>query len=301
MGPTRRNTTLHFFVITLAVFTIVLTWTDHFFFKHNKGFSIWHLYSRSKEYSIWDQEMDTKLPLSTLKGIFAEPFTYLGRGHQSIVFESADHEYVLKLCSIHSHLRAFGWLKHPLSRMTTKRKVIEARNITKLTETKKSHAFAFSALESGSGIVLIHMNKSENFPLNAVVRDPLGYTYTLPLKETFFLLQKKGTLIFPTLQHFLHAGQISQAKAAIENLLTFIHDRSLKGIKDDDPVLEKNYGFYGTTPFQLDTGRLRQDETLTNKGLAKKETIAITEALESWLTHISPELLAHYRETLDRL
>ncbi|MEI8329588.1 MAG: hypothetical protein WCG14_06290 [Chlamydiia bacterium] len=301
MGPTRTNTTLPFFLITLAIFAIVLTWTDHFFFKHNKGFSIWHLYSSSKQYSSWDQETDTKLPLPALKGIFAEPFTYLGRGHQSIVFESADHEYVLKLCSIHSDLRPFGWLKRPLSRMTTKRKVIESRNITNLTETKKSHSFAFSSLESGSGIMLIHMNKSENFPLNVVLIDPLGYTYTLPLKETFFLLQKKGTLIFPTLQHFLHAGQISQAKAAIENLLTFIHDRSLKGIKDDDPVLEKNYGFYGTTPFQLDTGRLRPDETLTNKALAKKETVTITEGLQSWLTQTSPELLAHYRAALDRL
>ncbi|MCX6987377.1 MAG: hypothetical protein NT065_04390 [Chlamydiae bacterium] len=301
MHSPKKNTLLKLFISVLIVFTLSLKLMDHFFLKCNKGFTIWQLYSNHNEYRDWDAETNTNLPLIEIENIFNQPFTYLGKGHQSIVFESADRNYVLKLSLLHSDLRRLGWLKHPLSRITNARDPIESENKQTFIATKQSHAFAFSSLKSASGILVLHMDKSVNFPFTALLTDPLGHTYSIPLKDTFFLLQRKGTLVFPTIQNFLDKKEMGLAKEAIDNLISFIYFRSLNGIKDDDPVIKKNYGFYGTEAFQLDTGKIRQEPMLKNRVSAKEETIAITKPLESWLTETSSELLSHYQNTINRL
>lgn len=301
MHTPKKDISLQLFLSVLILFTFSLKFIDHFFLKSNKGFTIWQLYSNHTEYIHWDAQTNTTLSLIELEKIFSHPFTYLGKGHQSIVFESADHDYVLKVSLLHSDLRRLGWLKRPLSRITHQRDLIESKNKQNFMETKQSHAFAFSSLKSASGILVLHMDKSLNFPFTALLTDPLGHTYSIPLKDTFFLLQKKGTLVLPTIQNLLDKKEMGLAKEAIDNLISLIYIRSLNGIKDDDPVIKKNYGFYGTEAFQLDTGKLRKEPMLESPTAAKKETITLTEPLESWLATTSTELLSHYRNTINRL
>ncbi|NDE83032.1 MAG: hypothetical protein EB051_05420 [Chlamydiia bacterium] len=301
MHSPKKNTPLKLFISVLIIFTFSLKFLDHFFLKSNKGFTIWQLYSNHNEYTDWNAQTNTNLSLIEIEKIFKRPFTYLGKGHQSIVFESADHNYVLKLSLLHSDLRRLGWLKRPLSQITNARDPIKSRNKQTFIETKQSHAFAFSSLKSASGILVLHMDKSRNFPFTALLTDPLGHTYSIPLKDTFFLLQKKGTLVFPTIQNFLDKKEMDLAKEAIDNLINLIYFRSLNGIKDDDPVIKKNYGFYGTEAFQLDTGKIRQEPMLSNRVSAKEETVSITKPLESWLAETSSELLSYYQNTIKRL
>ena len=90
-------------------------------------------------------------------------------------------------------------------------------------------------------------------------------------------------------------------KEMIHNVLTFIVQRSLKGLKDDDAVLQKNYGLLGTKLFQLDTGRLKKNFSLMKLSAAKEEARIIVEPLRNRLQALSPELLQYYNDTLEEI
>ena len=93
--------------------------------------------------------------------------------------------------------------------------------------------------------------------------------------------------------------RIPELKEMIHDVLIFIVDRSLKGLKDDDPVLEKNYGLIDNKLFQLDTGRLKENFSLTDHFSAKEEARIIAEPLKKRLEALSPELLQYYNKTLE--
>lgn len=278
-----------------------LALTDRYFLRQNKGFCQWQIYSRETTRKLWDEKTFSSVSSDDLQTIFKRPFTYLSKGHQSVAFESSDGQYVLKFYRFPTHMRPLGWMYRPISRFSQKRMAIWEYNKAKFSETRESHLLAFSEFGKESGLIAIHMDKSFNCPYIAQIKDPLGMGYEVLLKDTYFLVQRKGSLFFPTLDAYVKAGKISEAQEVIYNTISFIMERSKKRIKDEDAILEKNYGLVGTHLFQLDTGRLHRESSLSNFQIAKNDAVIITEPLKNWLQAVSPELLQYYQDILEKI
>jgi len=301
MNSTSSKKTIIWLLSGLIIFTISLVITNRFFLQHNKGFCIGQIYSTQPIDGSWDPSSSSSVSTLELQDILTQSYSYLEKGHQSVVFESEDKNYVLKFYRFPSHMRVTGWMSRPLTRFTDKRKAIRNYDENKFVETKKSHLLAFDALRQESGLIAVHMSKSENCPYTVHIKDALNHPYQVALKDTFFVLQRKGQLIFPTLSELIKQGRISEAQSIIDNTISFVLMRSSKGIKDEDPILEKNYGLLGSYLFQLDTGRLKISSSIKKPEDAKSEALTITEPLKNWLSIVSPDLLQYYLNTTEKI
>lgn len=284
-----------FFILCLFALLFAFVSVDRYFLKANQGFCIRHIYSSTPLKTAWNISDHCSLPEEEMKMIFSQPFFYLGKGHQSFVFQSRDHQYVLKFYRFPSHLRPFPWLNHPIaSRFKKKRQQIEQYNLKKLEESLQSYQLAFSHLQEESALICIHLARTASFITPIQLVDPLGQTYSVPLHETCFLLQKKGDLIFPTLKQFISENRIEEAKLLIQNIFAFISQRMSKGIEDKDAMLRKNYGCFGSNVFQLDVGKLSYNPHIQDIKEIKKQQAHICQDLGSWLQKEHQELYEDY-------
>jgi hypothetical protein len=292
---------------TIALITICLllggsfSLLDRHFIRSNKGFCVWQIYSQQPQNTSWDEKSFSSLTSQELQEVFSQGFSYLGHGHQSLAFESKDEKYVLKFYRFPGEMRINGWMVRPITRFKNKRRAIQKYNENKFIQTKLSHTLSYNTFKEESALLAIHLEKSVDCPYVVTLTDHLHARYAVPLKDTCFILQKKGDLFFPTLEKLFEENRIPELKEMINDVLTFIVDRSLKGLKDDAPVLEKNYGLLDNKLFQLDTGRLKKNFSLTERSAAKEEARFIVEPLKNRLESLSPELLQYYNKTLEEI
>ncbi|MCX6989720.1 MAG: hypothetical protein NTX49_01450 [Chlamydiae bacterium] len=292
---------------TIALITLCLllggsfSLLDRHFTRNNKGFCVWQIYSHQPQNTSWDERGSSSLTTQELQEVFSQGFSYLGHGHQSLAFESNDGQFVLKFYRFPGEMRVNGWIVRPITRFKNKRRAIQKYDENKFIQTKLSHALSYDCFKEESALLSIHLEKSLNCPYVVTLTDHLHAQYTVPLKDTCFILQKKGELFFPTLDKLFKEERIPELKEMIHNVLTFIVQRSLKGLKDDDAVLQKNYGLLGTKLFQLDTGRLKKNLSLMKLSAAKEEARIIVEPLRNRLQALSPELLQYYNDTLEEI
>ena len=277
MNLSRRNkflTLLGLFCIWIACLGLL----DHKFLIGNKKFSICHIYSDLPYKKSWE----VKAPLS--EEIVQQPFFYLGRGHQTYAFVSQDNRYVMKFYRFPSHLRPFGWMNH-LFGGKRRRKIVDY-NLQKLEMSFQSYKIAFEKLKEASGLLYLHLNHTTDLKKQVHLVDHLGSSYQVNLDDVAFLIQKKESPFFETLETLIEQGK---GKKAIANFFQLIDERCRQGISDQDPILEKNYGWDGERPLHLDVGRFATD--LKD---AKEERIRVTESLKMWLEKRHPELLPEY-------
>ncbi len=178
-------------------------------------------------------------------------FYYLGKGHQSFVFESEDKTQVLKFYRYPSHLRAFSlkFRKHPK----------ELYNIQKLKDSLESYELAFSELREDCGLLDCPSIKT------VTLIDKSGNKYAISLELTTYFIQKKAEKIFPL------KGNRNEV---LSSLIDLIRRRTEKGIVDLDPVLRKNYGIVDGKVILIDIGRLKKQPVDVNEQIKK-----ITESL----------------------
>ena len=283
-------------LVLISIPALVLFKLDKTKTKKNDGFSINQIYSNHKDKQNWQHEINTNISEDELSSIFSKNFFYLGKGHQSIVFENKEDHVVVKFYKFPSEMRELSFFSHPLSQFSKRRQTIFKYNLSKYHNTIESHRLAFSCYAKESGMLAAQLSKSTDCPYTITIIDRVGNKYFVSLKDTHFILQKKGSRFFDKLNFLLSNGKEDDIKKVIKNTFTFIHQRFLQGIIDDDPVISKNFGLYDLRPFQLDTGRLRQSPRSISSQEAKQETLKITAALEEWIHKNCPQLINYYLE-----
>lgn len=284
-----------FFCLTLAIFAITLVRVDRLFFKNNHSFNIRYIYS-----TLPTTDLPSRPMTSECEQALNQPFTYLTKGHQTFVFESADHKYILKVNRFPSHLRKLPWLTHPLGYLfSSERLKIKAYNEDKLDLTLKSYQIAFNELREESGLLYIHDQKTSDLNKTLTLIDRQHTPYEVVLDELIFIVQKKCDLIYPTLQQYIQNGDLVSARQMIDSIVQLLASTAQKGIQDKDAMLEKNYGCLGTHAIHLDIGRFVKNDQMKEPEVRKVELAKITENLKFWLESNAAELLPFYKEKLE--
>ncbi len=195
-----------------------------------------------------------------------QPFFYLGQGTQCFVFESLDRQVVIKLFRRQS------------------KKIVMHR-------TALACQLAFERVPAQTGLLYLHLSKTDNLLPCVMVQDRIRRGHHLPLDRYAFILQKKAELFRPA---FFEARQKGVAIPLIESYLQLAWIRSHQGICNPDITLSRNVGFIGGQAVEIDFGSYRQ-----GVGDQTQEFQRSAEKLGAFLEKYSPELLEEYKKKME--
>jgi len=248
------------------------------------GFALVNIYSPKGEAYPWQSD----LPLKESEILLDEPFYYLNSGSQSYVFLSKDGQTVLKFFKF-QHMRIPPWmdglpLPAPLAKKKAKKRAV-------LLRTMNSYKIAFEAMREETALLYVHLAPSSNLKKKVTVYDKIGKRHVIDLDKVEFVLQKRATLVYDTLDSWMANGERERAEKGIHDLLELAVSRCKKGIFDKDPDFSTNFGFVGSQPVQIDVGRLTPSAEESNPAVYRGEIVRITRSFQEWIEKNHPDLL----------
>ncbi|MBS0616463.1 MAG: hypothetical protein JSR58_07935 [Verrucomicrobia bacterium] len=274
-------------IIKLALFLVCFFSIARFVRGQTDGFTWAKVRSELPFHPEW--AVDSSVPQ-----IFDQKFHYLGKGAQSFVFASQDGKYVLKFFR-HHHMRA-PWIIRSLPFAWAQAKA--QKKESKLKKDFLSYTIAFREMPEETGIIYLHLNKTDHLKKKVTFVDKLGTFHEVDLDGMEFMVQKRATLLYPSIAQLMEKGETEKAKGAIADLLELLQKRMRKGIFDKDPDLNTNFGYVGGKPIQIDVGRFRYDR---DRPFSKDEIIRITDHFHQWLMIQYPVLDDYLRERLNEI
>jgi hypothetical protein len=297
--PTRTRTLLRAALLLLCI-TFA---TRGIYYSLTKGFCL----RRIQEPICFAEDLTLPLPskteLDTLKIIANQPFRYLVKGSQAYAFISQDGRYILKLFKLH-HLKSVQWLEGlPCPQFCVKyRDSLVHRRKYRTNLTLTSYKLAAENLKDECALLYTQILPSGSYSVPVTIIDAIGRSYTIDLAQSSFAIQKRASLVLPSLEHWITSGDITSAKKALNSMVSLIKLRSSKDIQDTDPDLHKNAGLIGTTAIHIDIGSFHKNPSIRTEEAMKADMKKIFSRLLSWLEPRSSELHSYLKgliETLD--
>ena len=249
-------------------------------------------FSPKKEWNIKTSPQQERL----LYVISQQTLRWLGRGMQSVVFETQDEKYVIKFFQL-------GKLSEDIDQPTVKTRILGSSQkkrqelINRREELFSSSKMCFEDLQEETGIIYVHLNRSRDRIHTLRLVDRYGQSHRIRGDETSFLVQKKARYLVPTITSYMEEGQVDQAKARIDQVLNLLLALAEKGYVDNDDALirNNNLGLTEERAIYIDTGHLYRDKNLDVAARMKYEFQVRLDPFEKWLRVAYPELAAHYQ------
>ncbi|MGE0669630.1 MAG: hypothetical protein AB7H48_04650 [Parachlamydiales bacterium] len=276
---------------------------QRFCHQQTDGFSRYKISSNLTFQPEWETPRLSLREQESLSKILNQPYRYLAKGAQSYVFLSDDGKYVLKFFRIY-HLQPPFWVTHlrwPWFLQSYKMDKI-LKKLDELHKDFASYKIAHDELKEETGIVYLHLNKTDYLKQTLTFYDKIGIKHQVALDQMEFLVQKRAELVYPALAKMVESEGLENAKEALSQLVSLLCLRCQKGIHDKDPDLNTNFGFIGHTPLQIDVGRFRiENGNLQEQMVDRNEIIRITDNLNQWLRSRYPELSGHLETTIAQI
>jgi hypothetical protein len=182
-----------------------------------------------------------------IKEILGSRFKFLGEGAQAFAFESADGKYVLKFFKMRRFTPSTADYLCPH---------VVRRRLKNLRWVFNGYKIAYDHFRQDTGLVFIHLAKTDHLNQTALLVDDKGKEHTIDLDKTEFVLQEKAELLFDRLAKLHKSGDREGAQKSTAAVLELVKRRIDQGYADRDKGVSNNYGFVGDRPIQLDIGRL---------------------------------------------
>jgi hypothetical protein len=266
------------YILKIFLFLVCFVITAEFCKEQTGRFTILRITSKLTPQPEWETTSLSPEEKARIKAILSQPYSYLDNGVQSFVFASQDGQYVIKFFR-HDHLDAPFWLTP--SQRTKKQ--------AQLCKEFLSYKLAFQNLREQTGLVFVHLNKTQDLHQTLDLIDKLGIHHPIPLDNYEFLIQKRASLLYTALNQMIEENKLADAHRAKE------------GISDKDPDLITNFGVIGTKPIQIDVGRFSPRVSPRAPTCDKNEIIRITDQLDQYLKTKCPELQQHLKTQIENL
>lgn len=264
-------------VLIYAIAALLLVFTIRFCEKETAGFSVMKIASAP---------VGTANPSPFPKELFNQKFHFLGQGGQSFVFAGADGVHVLKLIK-----RRFSPDFLPAFLAKKKQEYVKK----KWERDARSYKLAYDELRDETGLLFLHLYKTDSLQKKAQIVDKLGITHEIDLDKVAFILQRRATPLLDDLHQKIQTHQLDAAKERLKQVVNLVKWRCARGIIDEDPRLQKNLGLLGDRVLFIDIGRFKKEEGAVCRTHLQKYTAR----LHKWLMHESPELGTYLQEMID--
>jgi len=251
--------------------------------------------AKSDQFYLDGSDMTAPSPqeLDKIHHIFDQEFTYLGKGTQSFAFESRDKAYVLKLYKHHRHRRGL-WMQPfclpPFDEFWHLKRLEQTRHFQ---ETFYSFKLAFDVLKQETGLIFMHLGKTQFLNQKVAIIDKMERRHWIDLDQMEFSLQLRAQLIKPLIEELMNRGDIERAKEILTGVVDLLKKRCEKGIGDRDPGITYNLGFTKEGAIFIDLGQFYLAPELKDKTRAREKIYDVTGTLRDWLKIHYPELEMH--------
>lgn len=290
-------------ILIVSIIVLLLAYgSGRLYFQVTAGFTESNITSSLVPEERWKIKALTDRQKKEIDQALAQNYTYLGKGCQSYVFASQDGKYVLKFFK-YQRFRPQGWLDYfafiPAVDEYRLGK-IEQKN-QKLENIFTSWKIAYDELQEETGILYIHLNKSQDLRKSLVLYDKIGMKHTLDLDQYEFMLQKRAHMLTATIDNYMEQQEVAKAKELIDNLLQMILSEYQRGLGDNDHALMQNTGVLGNQPVHIDVGQFVRREDFKESTCYKQELFNKTYKFRIWLKKYHPEISSYVDQQLHRI
>ncbi len=214
------------------------------------------------------------------EGALTQPYRYLSCGGQSFVFESADHQFVIKFFKHHRWRKSL--FRHRNQNIA---KEEESRELTLM-----SPIYALKYFQNESRVEYVHLNRKNDHLPTLTCIDRMGRKHHLNLNELQFLIQRKGCTLQERLEERMQHQDFTQAKEDIRKSLDLLASCHHKGIKNRDPYMTRNFGFIGSEPIVIDSGVFCEYQENNPNPMTQKDLQESVSKLLLWTNKHCPPL-----------
>lgn len=267
----------------------------HFFCgQKTKGFRPYLILSDLPNDPRWETPPLSPQEQQDLAKILDQPFTYLGSGGWCYAFLGQDQKTVLKFYR-HSHLLPSSILKDfSFEKLLLKSQTLSPNAQYFQEFTFKSCMLLLKEAKERSGLIYVHLNKTQNMHKPVVLVDNIGAQHLIDLDKTEFVVQKKADLLIPHLKTLIEQHRLEEAKRCLDDMLDCLTALYRSGMRDYDTSLRQNFGFVDGRAITLDLSSFGFDPSLQDPANYKKEINIKTKRLGHWLKKYHPDLFAYY-------
>lgn len=229
-----------------------------------------------------------------------QPYTYYGCGGQAFAFFSEDGRYVIKFFK--QRLFNRSWLLNAiplppfLHRFRFKR---NWKRDDKLFRDFSSYKTAFEELPHETGMLYVHLNKTEHLHTQLEIIDRLHIHHKLDLDQFDFIIQKRAERVEERIARFMNNNDFQGAREAIHQIFHLISYRMQRGYHDRDPNILTNCGFLEDHAIKIDVGRIVYKEEVKDRELHNAELLRIATPFKHWVNAIYPTLAPVLEEELN--
>lgn len=228
-----------------------------------------------------------------------QPFYFLGRGFQATAFISQDGDYVIKFFH-QGKLREKSFGEDPIGFLFNNDN--DARSASR-DEIFLSSKMSYEEFPKESGIIYVHLNRSENLIKGIKIHDALGQSYRFQGDETSFIVQKKADYVLPVIKSLMQQDRVEEAKARIDQIFDLLLALAQKGFVDGDVALMRNnnIGFVKDYAIYIDTGHITKRPDLNVKEHMRFECEVRLAPFYDWLKIRYPELATYFAEKKEQI
>jgi hypothetical protein len=292
---------MNFKTILKVVFGVVLvSWgVKVAYFELTDGFSVANISSAHKDDPQWEIPALSTMDAQEVENALNQKYHYLDKGHQAYVFESEDSKYVLKFLKFqkYRHHPMVQALPLPAS-LNEKRQKQTLHKEDKRDALFKSWKIAFTKLKDETQVLFIHINRTPHLEKEITLYNKIGIAYHLNLADYVFMLQRKAELFADVIERDMKNGNSESAKELLDGLVALYQNEYRQGLFEEDRYIVRNTGVYLNKPIQIDTGRLREDESYKDPKRQAKEILWKTVLLQDWLDENYPELATYFKHVI---
>jgi len=226
-----------------------------------------------------------------------QTLNWLGRGMQVIVFETQDGKYVVKFVQLGRMKENSdkGFFQGLLSKENKEKREERLRHREEIFSSSK---MAFEELQDETGIIYVHLNRTEDKLRGVKLVDRNGQSHRIRGDDASFVVQKKASCVIPVLTKLMESGDLPGAKQRVNHIFDLLLSLARKGFVDGDDALirNNNMGFTEDRAIYIDTGHMFKAVNLDVAERMKYEFQVRLDPLEKWLNVMYPVLGEYYRE-----
>lgn len=287
-------------LLTLFALSLLFFGLARLYFRLTDDFRIANMTYEIPHQSNWEIAPLTVEEKAELNTALDQPYTYIGKGAQVYAFASADDKYVLKFFKF-KHLKPsffIDWLPtippfEPYKSTQIKRKD------RKLKSVFNGYKVAWERDRDNTGLIYIHLNKTNELNKKVTVKDKIGREHTIDLDDVVFVVQKKGKTLRTVMTELLSKGDVKQGIHRFEQIIDMYMDEYSKGIWDHDHGVMHNTGFIGDVPLHLDVGKFNYEEKLKDPTNYKPDLIWVAGKMDLWVKREYPNYHPEIRSALE--
>lgn len=286
----------------LSLVVLSLYGLGRLYYRLTGGFMISNITSDFPFQSQWEVRPLLASEQAELDKALHQPYSYLGKGCQSYVFASQDGLYVIKFFK-YQRYRLQPWLTYfpPLPAIVKYRQQKLEKKWNKLDGFVRSWKVAFENLKEETGLVFVHLNKTNDLHQQVTIHDKIGKQHVVDLDQMEFCVQRRARMLCDTLLDYQSKGNLAEAQQLIHQLLTMVLSEYSRGIADNDHALMQNTGVAQGRPVHIDVGQFVFNEAMKQPAVFHQELFTKTYKFKLWLRQNYPELADYLEQELRQI